>query len=238
MSRTLKQFLFSIFTVGVYSVLWGWKIALLISIAIGWHECSHLLAAKYLKLKTGGFTLIPFVGGVALIMERYKARWQQSFVAIMGPVGGGFLALLTTLAWYITGWQVLAPAAFYMSLLNLLNLLPLAMLDGGQLMDTITYSINRTFGMVAHVVSTAIAIVAITWKINMTIGILIAIFGIPQIIVEIGNWREFHKGNFQACTQEYLSPPTKMNWKQMLLVAGAWIGTMIILILNESFLVN
>ena len=238
MSNRMKQLLSILLCFAVYSTFINWKVSLLLIVSVAFHEQSHLWAAKHLKLRTNLFYMIPFVGGVALINDRYKRYSQQAFVAIMGPVGGTVLALTTSLAWYLTGWQVLAPAAFYMSLMNLFNLAPLAMLDGGQLLDTITYSFNRTLGLVVHIVSTAVAIVLITWKGNMTIGILIAVFGIPQIITEVNNWRAYRAGTFYLCTQNYLFPPRKSSWKEILLTVGAWATTVFVLFANCAFIVS
>ena len=238
MSNRTKQLLSIVLCFAVYSAFINWKVALLLVISVCFHEQSHLWAAKHLKLRTNLFYMIPFVGGFALITERYKRYSQQAFVAIMGPVGGCALAVVTALVWYVTGWQVLALAAAYMSVMNLFNLAPLAMLDGGQLLDTITYSFNRTLGLVVHTISTAIAIVLITWKANMTIGILIAVYGIPSIIAEFKNWQAFKAGTFYLCTQSYLFPPSKSSKKVMLLTAGAWAATCLVLISNFLFVAH
>jgi Zn-dependent protease len=238
MSNRTKQLLSIVLSFAVYSVFINWKIALLLVISIAFHEQSHLEAAKHLKLRTNLFYLIPFVGGVSLVNDRYKSYAQQAFVAVMGPVGGAFLAVVTTCAYFLTGWQILAPAAFYMSIMNLFNLAPLAMLDGGQLLDTISYSFNRTLGLVLHAVSTAIAVVLITWKLNMTVGILIGIYGIPQVITEFKNWQAFKAGTFYLCSQSYLFPPRKASSLEMIQIAGAWIAAITVLFLNMVVLAS
>ena len=238
MSKKIKQFCFSMLSPIIYSFFIGWKLAIILTITIAWHEYSHLLAAKFIKIKTGGFILIPFVGGAAFILEKYKAYWQNAFVALAGPIGGMILAVFITLMWKITNIQILAPIAFYMSIINVFNLAPLSFLDGGQVLDTLTYSINRTFGMVLHIASTVFAAVVITWKLNPTIGIMIIMFGGASIITEIKNWRAYRSGNKHLCTNDYLYPPKLLDWKQALAVVAVWMATIAILVGNGSYLVN
>lgn len=228
MSRTLKQLLFSIFTVVIYSIIFGWKIALLISITIGWHESSHLLAARHLKLKTGGFTLIPFFGGVSFVSERYKSYKQQIIVVLAGPIGGGILGLLVALVYAITGLSWLAVAASWMLFLNVANLIPLSFCDGGQLLGAITHSINRTLGMVLNTISTLVAVVLL-WFLNPVIAMMIIIFGGSSVITEITNWKNYRAGKTYLCTSSYLNPPKSLSNKEMITTLGIWITTIIIL---------
>ena len=228
MSTRMKQIGFAIMTFAVYMAIINWKVALLLTVGVGFHEYSHLWAAKRLGLATKGFYLVPFMGGVAFITDRYKRYSQQSFVVIMGPVGGGLLALVTAGAWYLTGLPFLAAAASWMCFLNLFNLLPLSFMDGGQLMDTICYSVNRTFGMVLHIISTVVAGVVL-WHFNPVIAGLVIFLGGGSLIVEIKNWDNFRKGKTWLCSDAYLNPPAPLSKKEMSLTATSWLVTLLIL---------
>ena len=85
---SLAQFILIIFTFSIYQVLLGWKIALLLVFGIGFHEMCHLWMAKRQGIPTGGFYMIPFLGGVAMIKGRYESLWQQSLVVLAIPLGG------------------------------------------------------------------------------------------------------------------------------------------------------
>jgi len=54
-----------------YALLFSWKFAILIMVAIGFHEASHVRAAKWLGLKTRGWAYLPFLGGVSVIEDGY-----------------------------------------------------------------------------------------------------------------------------------------------------------------------
>lgn len=233
--RTLKQIGSALLTFAVYSFFLNWKVGLLLVVAIGFHEYSHLFAARKMGLQTKGFFLMPFVGGVALVAQRYRTLGEQAFVVLAGPIGGGLLAVATAGLYYLTGQQHawMAAAAGWMCLLNLFNLLPLSFLDGGQLMGTITFTINRTLGFVCMAVST---VIAAAWLLKMSpvIGMLIVFFGGSSLLMEYRNWKNYREGNYYLCTEDYLNPPTKLAPWQMTLTISAWLLTAgVLLVVNQ-----
>lgn len=147
-SIKLLKFVFAGATFLSYAYLFTWKFALLILLAIGWHESGHVWATRRMGLKTKGFYFLPFLGGVAITEERYKTQGQQAFIAIMGPVWGFVLALAAFGIYWVTGNPLFAAAASWMSLLNLFNLLPVNPLDGGQVIRTVSFSIHNWLGSV------------------------------------------------------------------------------------------
>lgn len=221
-NQTLKQIASVILTFAVFAWITSWQVALLFCIGIGFHEYSHILAAKMFGLKTKGFYLIPFVGGVALIEGRYKHYKEQAVVALAGPLGGGLLATVTAGAHYITGYTFFADAAIWMSILNLFNLLPLSFLDGGQVLGTITYSINRTLGMVCYIASTVIAIGILLYVAPMLV-LFIGLFGGVSIWLELKNWNYLRKGMTWMVPDYYLNPPKSLSGGQIALTVIAWL---------------
>lgn len=220
-SFTKKQIGFAAFTYLIYTLLVGWKAALLLVVGVGFHEYSHLWAAKRMGMATKGFFLVPFMGGVALVDGKYKTYAQQVFVVLAGPVGGGLLALATGVAYLFTGIPFLAAAAAWMCFLNLFNLLPLSFMDGGQLLGTITYSLNKTLGMVCYTASTVVALFVL-WHFNPVIAVIIGLVGGAGVVSEIRNWLNFRKGITYLCTEEYLNPPTALTKGQMALTVSGW----------------
>jgi Zn-dependent protease len=228
MSNYFKQFsliqLLSIpFTFLIYSVFINWKVAAVLMIGIGFHEMSHLWAARRLGLKTGGLIFIPFVGGLAFLQEGTKSRGDQAFVAIMGPAGGALLAAATMGVYFLTGYPLIGAAASWMIYINLFNLLPLSILDGGQLLDTVTYSINRTLGLVIKTISTIVAMIFLI-KINYSIAIVVGFLAIPALLVEMKNWNQFRLKRLYMVDQGYLFPQTAQSLLGMLVTVFSWLG--------------
>jgi len=226
--NTLKQIGFAIFTFAVYTALVNWQAALMLTIGVGFHEYSHLWAAKRMGLQTKGFYLVPFMGGVALVADRYRSYSQQAFVVLAGPVGGGLLALLTAGAYYLTNWPVLAAAAAWMCWLNMFNLLPLSFMDGGQLLTTITYSLNRKIGVYIYTASTLIACVVLFYF-NWVLAMLVILLGGMSIFSELKNLQAWKQGQTYLLAEHWVNPPKALTKKQMAFTILGWVGALVIL---------
>lgn len=224
--NSLKQIGYALATFAVYTWLLNWKVALLLTIGIGFHEYSHILAAKMMGLKTKGFYLVPFMGGVALIEGRYRTYGQQAFVVLGGPIGGGLLATVTAVVYYITGYPILAAAAQWMFFLNLFNLLPMSLLDGGQIMNTITYSINHTFGVVMLTISTVAAVVVL-WFWNPILAGLALVYGGFYAWSEIHSWFAKRDGRTWLMTEAQRNPPVSLSTGQLLVTSGSFMLTVV-----------
>lgn len=225
---TQKQLGWALFTFLIYTIFFGWQLALCFVIAIGFHECCHLWAARKLKLRTKGFYLIPFMGGVAFVTDKYRSYGQQAFVVLAGPVGGGLLAIATAGLYWFTGIPILAAAATWMLYLNLFNLLPFSFMDGGQLLDTLTYSINRTLGVFFHVLSTIVAAIMLFKFFSPVLGFLVAIFGSSSAIKQVTNWNHYRKGERYLCDDNFLYPPKRLSALQWVGTAAGWAVTAIV----------
>jgi Zn-dependent protease len=225
-SSRLKQIGSVVLTFLIYTWLLNWQAGLLLVVGIAFHEQSHLLAAQRMGMKTNKFYLVPFLGGVAFVSERYRSYAQQAFVVLAGPIGGGLLAIATAGLYWITGSQFpfLAAAAYWMAFLNLFNLFPLSFMDGGQVMGTITYSINETLGMVCLAVSTFLAIF-ILWHFNPFISVLVAFYGGTAVWKEIKDWKAKRDGKEWLCSNSYLYRPRKLDRLQMVLTISCWLGS-------------
>lgn len=214
----------------VYTLLINWPVALLMVVAVGFHEYSHLFAASKLGLKTKGFFLLPFMGGVAFIADEYKTQKQNAIVALAGPAGGALLALVTFFAYKVTGNVWLGQATAWMCLLNLFNLLPLSFMDGGQTMGTIMYSLNRSLGFYCLAGSTVLALVVLLY-LNPLLAFIVFIFGGRQVFHEWYYLKAYKSGDYHLCPDYYLNPPKSLSKTDMIMVVIGWMGISIILAL-------
>jgi Zn-dependent protease len=184
-----------------YAYLFTWKFALLIMVALAWHESGHVWAMKRMGIKTKGFYFIPFIGGAAVATENFKTYGQNSYIAIMGPIWGLVLAAASFVAYLITGYPMLAAAASWMAMINLFNLLPIMPLDGGQLMRGIAFSIGRKLGIAFLIVSWLLCIF-LTIKFKLGLLAFFVFLGAFDIVYELLRRRRERKFREEIETRE------------------------------------
>jgi Zn-dependent protease len=114
---------------GGYALIWGWKFALGVVVLIFVHEMGHWLEAKREGLNPQWPVFIPFLG--AYVKHTGGNPWQTARVAIAGPIVGGIGALAFYVAGQANGSDLLVALAYVGFFLNLINLLPISILDGG-----------------------------------------------------------------------------------------------------------
>ena len=189
-------------------------------VGVGFHECGHLWAAKKVGLKTGGFFLYPFFGGMALIQGRYEKYSQQAFTVMMGPIWGALISFAAYGLYLMTGLPVIGEAAQWMALINLFNLVPISQLDGGQIMESITFSISETLGVVLMAISTVVGVVWL-WHMNPIISAMILIFGGGYLLATFHNWKLRKRGQGFLITPL----PQSLTKSQIIQTVSAYLGT-------------
>jgi len=129
---------FSIFiAVGGYALIWGWSFAIGFVLLILVHELGHFFEARRQGLHSTWPTFIPFFGAFVLIKDAPLNPWRNALVSLAGPAYGGVGAAV---CWGIGEaydsdlFRALAYAGF---LINLINLLPVGILDGGSVWRSI-----------------------------------------------------------------------------------------------------
>ena len=130
---TLK--FFGIFlAVGGYALIWGWRFAVGVVLLILFHELGHYVEARRAGLDPQLPVFIPFLGAYVALRNMRFDPWVNARVSLAGPVAGGIAAaacLATAVAVDSDLMRALAYAGF---LLNLINLAPIGILDGGHVL--------------------------------------------------------------------------------------------------------
>jgi Zn-dependent protease len=125
-------------TIGVYAMVWGWKFAVGFVLLLMLHESGHLIVAKKFGLKVSAPMFIPFVGAFILLKEAPRNAWMEACVGIGGPMFGSLAALLCHAAGIYFGVPLLIALAWSGYFLNLFNLAPVGMLDGGRIVTALS----------------------------------------------------------------------------------------------------
>ncbi len=138
----------------------GFAVALIVAILV--HEYGHVVAMKWSGVRVKGIFILPFVGGVALSEDEAPTAWQEFVICIMGPAFGGALALAAVIAAFLAGGQYpfLADVAMWWTGLNLFNLMPLGVLDGGRIVSTLAASTHRAVGIIASLGTALLSLLA------------------------------------------------------------------------------
>jgi Zn-dependent protease len=100
------------------------------------HELGHYITAKHLKMKVsfGGFTPV----GAYITHENPKNCKENALIALGGPLFGGILGLVFYIVYYVSGNYTFLVLSFTSILINLVNLVPVSPLDGGQIIEAIS----------------------------------------------------------------------------------------------------
>jgi Zn-dependent protease len=124
--------------IGIYGSLWGWKWGVGFVILLLLHECGHLVAAKMFGLKVGAPVFIPFMGAFIALKEAPRNAWIEACVGIGGPLLGSAAALVCHVIGIAFDWPLFVGLAWTAYFLNLFNLIPTGMLDGGRIATAIS----------------------------------------------------------------------------------------------------
>ena len=126
---SLAKFSLVFVAVGGYALIWGWTFGVGIVVLLFCHEMGHFHEARREGLRPQWPVFIPFLG--AYVQYTRGNPWQTARVAIAGPILGGAASLACYLYGRATGSGLFVALAYFGFLLNLINLLPVGILDGG-----------------------------------------------------------------------------------------------------------
>ena len=136
-SFVLLKFSSIFIAVAAYALLFGWKFAVGFVALIFIHELGHYIEAKREGLSPKLPVFIPFLG--AYVQYTRGHPWQTVRVAIAGPILGGAAAAVCLAIAQSNGSQVMYALAYSGFFLNLFNLLPFGIFDGGAVWRSARY---------------------------------------------------------------------------------------------------
>ncbi|HUK44410.1 MAG TPA: site-2 protease family protein [Gaiellaceae bacterium] len=125
----VAKFGFVFIAFGGYALIWGWQFGLGVVLLIFFHEMGHFLEAGREGLRPSWPVFIPFLG--AYVKYTRGNPWQTARVAIAGPILGGVAALACYFVGRADHSNLLIALAYFGFAINLFNLLPVGILDGG-----------------------------------------------------------------------------------------------------------
>jgi Zn-dependent protease len=102
------------------------------------HEIGHAVVIRAKGLRAGMMVFIPFIGGAVTLKDQPRSAYDDAQIGLAGPIAGTFASLIVLQLFKWTNapmYLAIAAAGFAV---NLLNLLPIGMLDGGRISAAVT----------------------------------------------------------------------------------------------------
>jgi Zn-dependent protease len=122
-----------------YSLIFGWRFALLFLIMLAIHELGHYVVMRRLGVDASLPAFIPGLGALIFTKTMHTfSRYDQALVGIAGPFAGTAAAILFWVIGTLTQQPIWIAAAYTGFFLNLFNLLPVPPLDGSKVIQIIS----------------------------------------------------------------------------------------------------
>lgn len=120
----------------LYVVFFGWRLGVVIVLALAAHELGHYFAYRAYGLPARLPVFVPFLGAytqgaIAPDLE------QDAYIALAGPLTGLILAAACEAAGGLTGDRFWYACADISAFLNLFNMIPVPPFDGGRVIGAV-----------------------------------------------------------------------------------------------------
>ena len=125
-------------SVGTYSMFFGVPYAVGMVGLIVVHETGHALVMHSRGIPFSPMVFVPFVGATVVANRNPRDAWEEALVAFGGPVLGSVGATVVALGAQMTQSQLLFALADFGFMINLFNLLPIGILDGGRICSALS----------------------------------------------------------------------------------------------------
>jgi Zn-dependent protease len=125
-------------SVAAYSLLAGPWVAVGLVLMILVHEMGHVVEIRRQGMQATAPIFIPFLGAAIFQRSHAQSPIRQAQIGIAGPIAGTIGATAALVLYGSTHWIVLLIWAYYGFLINLFNLIPFGMLDGGWILAPVS----------------------------------------------------------------------------------------------------
>ncbi len=125
-----------------YYIFHSFKMLLMITAIVMFHELGHFFAMKFFRYKDLGIFFIPLLGAYVSGTKREVSQKESAIILLAGPLPGIILGIIMYLLYETNPLLDIAGISYYtisvsLVILNLINLIPVYPLDGGQLLNRV-----------------------------------------------------------------------------------------------------
>ncbi|WP_262422790.1 metalloprotease [Brevundimonas denitrificans] len=143
--------------------LMGWVYALAGIVGLLVHEYGHVLAMNRLGMGPARIYIIPFLGGAAKGARGAASEWIGVLVSLAGPAFGLIAAIPFFAVWAVTGDPVWLQGAWFVALINLLNLAPAPPLDGSRALGPV---LARVHPLLEKAALLGVGVLIVLWALS------------------------------------------------------------------------
>src|ERR1700737_2989815 len=177
----LKTLITLLISFWFYALFFGPWFAAGLVVMILVHEMGHVIEIRRQGMKASAPLFIPFFGAAIFQRQHATDALHQAEIGIAGPIAGTVGATAAYVLYGTTHQPELLVWAYLGFFINLINLIPLGMLDGGWILAVV----SKWF----QLVGVALMILAVVVVGLSPIFLIIALLGVPAIIERFQNDR-------------------------------------------------
>jgi len=102
------------------------------------HEIGHAVVIRAKGLRAGVMVFIPFIGGAVTLRDQPRSAYDDAQIGLAGPICGTAASLVVLQLYKWLGEPIYLAIAAAGFMVNLINLIPIGMLDGGRISGAVT----------------------------------------------------------------------------------------------------
>lgn len=195
-------------SIGAYALLFPWQAAVGLVAMIFVHEMGHVVEIRRQGMQATAPIFIPFLGAAIFQRSHPTSALKQAQIGIAGPIAGTLAAVVALVLYLSTHVEIYLVWAYFGFLINLFNMIPFGMLDGGWILAPVSKWIQ--------VAGLAVLAAFFVFQLINPLVLLIVILGIPMV------YRRFRDRAYDA----YLtSGPASAR----LAIGAAWLALVLLL---------
>lgn len=134
----------------------AWALVIVLTGVVVFHELGHFVAMKIYKYQDLGIFFIPLLGAYVSGKKQEVSQKQSAIILLAGPIPGIFLGIILHILSIQLELDFLEKVAWILIFLNVLNLLPVYPLDGGQLLHRLFLDDYNILGKIFVLLSVAL----------------------------------------------------------------------------------
>ena len=142
--------------VGYFFFRQNWILVLVLTAVVIFHELGHFIAMKIYKYQDLGIFFIPLMGAYVSGKKQEVSQKQSAIILLAGPIPGIFLGIVLHFLSVNLETPFVEQTAWILIFLNVLNLLPVYPLDGGQLLHRLFLDDYNILGKIFVFLSAAL----------------------------------------------------------------------------------